>query len=248
MTGSSEPSEPTGPTGSSAAPAGGWTTGTVREVRRPGPDAVVLRLAVDDRVDHVPGQHYVVRLRAEDGYTASRSYSVASDPADPLVELYVERLADGEVSGFLADVVEPGDRLELRGPIGGWFVWDGVRPVLAVGGGSGVVPLVSMLRHARATGRPDQVCLVAAARTADRLPYVEELVGGCQVVALSGEASPTGRPPGRLAAADLQPLLRPDQQVLVCGSPGFAEHAGQLLVGLGVDPRTVRVERFGPSG
>lgn len=237
-----------GPTGPGGWTTGGWTTGTVQEVRRPGPRAVVLRMDVDARVDHVPGQHYVVRLRAEDGYTASRSYSVASDPGDPLVELYVERLDDGEVSGFLADVVEPGDRLELRGPIGGWFVWDGVHPLLAVGGGSGVVPLVSMLRHARATHRPDDVCLVAAARTVDRLPYAEELVGGCQVVALSGEPSPTGRPAGRLVEADLAPLLRPDQQVFVCGSPGFAEHAGQLLVGLGVDPRTVRVERFGPSG
>lgn len=242
----------TGPAGSSTsgagvAPTGGWTTGTVQEVRRRGPGAVVLRLDVDGRVDHVPGQHYVVRLRAEDGYTASRSYSVASDPGDPLVELYVERLVDGEVSGFLADVVEPGDQLELRGPVGGWFVWDGVHPLLAVGGGSGVVPLVSMLRHARVTMRPDDVCLVAAARTADRLPYVEELVGGCQVVALSREDSPTGRPAGRLSAADLAPLLRPDQQVFLCGSPGFTEHAGRLLVGLGVDPGTVRVEQFGPS-
>jgi ferredoxin-NADP reductase len=230
------------------APAGGWTTAVVREVHRPGPDAVRLRLEVADRVDHLPGQHYVVRLRAEDGYTASRSYSVASAPADPLVELYVERLADGEVSGYLADVAAPGDELEVRGPLGGWFVWRGRAPVLAVGGGSGVVPLVSMLRHARATGAPDLVCLVAAARTLDRLPYAEELVGGCQVVALSGEDAPSGRPAGRLAAEDLEPLLRSGVQVFVCGSPAFAEGASRLLVELGVAAADVRVERFGPSG
>lgn len=230
------------------APGGGWTTATVQELTRPGPGAVVLRLAVRDRVDHLPGQHYVVRLRAEDGYTASRSYSVASDPGDPLVELYVERLVDGEVSGFLTDVVVPGDELEVRGPLGGWFVWDGVGAVLAVGGGSGAAPLVAMLRHARATGRPDAVCLVVAARSLDRLPYADELVGGCQVVALSHETSPAGRPAGRLAATDLAPLLRADQQVFLCGSPGFTEHAGRLLVEVGVAEGDVRVERFGPSG
>jgi ferredoxin-NADP reductase len=230
------------------APAGGWTTAVVREVHRPEPEAVRLRLQVRERVDHLPGQHYVVRLRAEDGYTASRSYSVASAPGDPLVELYVERLAEGEVSGYLADVAEPGDELEVRGPLGGWFVWDGARPALAVGGGTGVVPLVAMLRHARALGTPDRVCLVAAARTLDRLPYAEELIGGCQVVALSGETSPSGRPPGRLAAADLEPVLRPGLQVFVCGSAAFAEAASRLLVDVGVPETDVRVERFGPSG
>lgn len=225
-----------------------WVDAVVQEVRHPSPDAVVLRLQVPPGPARQPGQHYVVRLTADDGYTAQRSYSVASAPGEEQVELYVERLAEGEVSGYLADVAEVGDTLEVRGPIGGWFVWDGERPALAVGGGTGVVPLVSMLRHARATGHPDRVCLVAAARTRDRLPYAEELVGGCQVVALSGEASPTGRPPGRLAAADLEPLLRQGQQVFVCGSAGFAEHASRLLVDLGVAEADVRVERFGPSG
>ena len=106
-------------------------------------------------MDHLPGQHYVVRLTAPDGYVAQRSYSIASPPADPLVELFVERLDDGEVSGFLADVVQPGDELEVRGPIGGWFVWDGDSPAVGVAGGSGVVPLVAMLRHADRR-RPDR--------------------------------------------------------------------------------------------
>ena len=136
------------------AVASSWTTGTVREIERLGDAFVKLRLEVADRVDHVPGQHYVVRLRAEDGYTAQRSYSIASDPADPLVELMVECLPRGEVSSFLHDVVEVGDELELRGPIGRWFVWGGTTPSLCVAGGSGVVPFVSMLRYATRDRHP----------------------------------------------------------------------------------------------
>ena len=147
-----------------------WCIGVVREVRHPVADAVLLRLEVQGRTDHLPGQHYVFRLTAEDGYTASRSYSVASAPGDPLLEFYVERLDDGEVSTYLADVVEPGDELELRGPIGGWFVWEGERPAVGVAGGTGVVPLVAMLRHARDLGREDLVRLAVSARTADVAP------------------------------------------------------------------------------
>ena len=121
------------------APSGGWRTATVAEVRHPVPRSVLLRLDVADRMEHMPGQHYVVRLTAEDGYTAQRSYSVASAPGDLLVELFVERLDDGEVSTHLADVVEAGDVLEVRGPIGGWFVWDGETPALLVAGGFGVL-------------------------------------------------------------------------------------------------------------
>src|SRR3954452_21302058 len=115
------------------APSGGGRTATVVGVRHPTPRAVELRLDVPDRVNHLPGQHYVVRLTAEDGYRAQRSYSLASAPEDPQVELFVERLDYGEVSPFLADVVAPGDVLEVHGPIGGWFVWDGESPALLVG-------------------------------------------------------------------------------------------------------------------
>src|SRR5689334_14628423 len=125
-----------------------WTTGTIVEKDHPTPSTVRLRMRVDDRQRHWPGQHYLVRLRAPDGYTAQRSYSVASDDADPLVELLIERLPDGEVSGFLADVAENGDELELRGPIGRWFTWDTATPALVLVGGTGVVPAVSMLRAA----------------------------------------------------------------------------------------------------
>jgi ferredoxin-NADP reductase len=231
----------------SVAPSGGWRRAVVRSVSRPGPRFVVLRLDVEDRVAHLPGQHYVVRLRADDGYTASRSYSVASNPGDDAVELCVERLPDGEISSFLADVVEVGDELEVRGPIGGWFVWDGTTPALAVGGGTGVVPLVSMLRHATEQGTRDAVCLVAAARSLAELPYSDEIRTGCNVLALSRETSPAGRPPSRLTVADLHPHSRDGQGVYICGSAGFAESASLLLLGLGIPATDIRVERFGPT-
>ncbi|MBM7807560.1 ferredoxin-NADP reductase [Geodermatophilus bullaregiensis] len=233
--------------GGRRAPAGGWRTATVTAVDRPTPRGVRLRLDVADRIDHLPGQHYVVRLTAEDGYRAQRSYSVASPPGDPQVELFVERLEDGEVSGYLADVVEPGDVLEVRGPIGGWFVWDGGSPALLVGGGSGVVPLVAMLRTAHDLGRSDLLRLAVAARTRALLPYADELAGSGALLALSRE--PNGiRRAGRLVAEDLVPLWEPGQTAYVCGSASFAEAASQLLVGLGVPAPDIRVERFGPSG
>jgi ferredoxin-NADP reductase len=231
-----------------AAPVGGWRTAVVREVRHPHPDAVILRLEVPDRVDHLPGQHYVVRLTADDGYTASRSYSLSSAPADPLVELYVERLPDGEVSGYLAEEVRPGDQLEVRGPIGGWFVWDGHTPAVGIAGGSGVVPLVAMLRHARDLGDGASLTLAVAARTWAQLPYADELATAGAVIALSREADTDGRPAGRLSAAELVPLLAADATYYLCGSPGFTEAASDLLMELRVPSEVIRVERFGASG
>ncbi|SNR63406.1 Ferredoxin-NADP reductase [Blastococcus mobilis] len=206
-----------------------------------------LRLDVHDRIDHMPGQHYVVRLTAEDGYTAQRSYSVASAPGDPLVELFVERLDDGEVSTHLTDVVEPGDELEVRGPIGGWFVWDGETPALLIAGGVGVVPFVAMLRHARAIGRADLLRIAVSSRTMAELPYTGELLDAGALIVLTREAHGI-RPAGRLTAAELVPLWEPGQIAYVCGSASFAEAASQLLVGLGWPPSGIRVERFGPSG
>ena len=216
-------------------------------VRRPVPRSVQLRLDVVDRVDHMPGQHYVVRLTAEDGYTAQRSYSVASSPGDPLVELFVERLDEGEVSTHLADVVEPGDELEVRGPIGGWFVWDGETPALLVAGGTGVVPLVAMLRTARDLGRTDLLRIAVSSRTLAELPYADELMDGGALIVLTREANGV-RPAGRLTPAELVPLVQPGQTAYVCGSDSFAEAASQMLVTLGFPPADVRVERFGPSG
>ena len=229
------------------APSGGWRLATVALVDHPHTAAVRLRLEVPDRVDHMPGQHYVVRLTAPDGYRAQRSYSVASEPADLGVELYVDRLPGGEVSGYLAEVVEPGDQVEVRGPIGGWFVWDGVTPALLVGGGTGVVPLVAMIRHARSHGTSELLRVAVAARSRSLLPYEEDLVAAGAQLALSREVYGT-RAAGRLGPADLATMLRPGATSYVCGSAAFAESASRLLVELGVPPETIRVERFGPTG
>jgi ferredoxin-NADP reductase len=235
------------------APVGGWRKATVRAVSHPLADAVMLRLDVPDRIDHLPGQHYVVRLRSDDGYTAQRSYSVSSDAADPLLELFVERLPDGEVSTFLADVVVPGDELEVRGPIGGWFVWDASAPALALGGGSGVVPLVAMLRHSITVGRSDLLRLIVSARSFAALPYAAELTAAGALIAITREAY-GARPAGRLRAeevvgpAELAGLVGlGDGTGFVCGSAAFAEAGSQLLVEVGVPAASVRVERFGPS-
>ena len=220
-----------------------WQRGNVVEVRKLSALFVVLRIAIPDRIGHLPGQHFVVRLTAEDRYTASRSYSIASAPHENLVELCVERLADGEVSNYLYDVIEVGDEIEVRGPIGGWFVWDGETPALGVGGGSGVVPLVSMARHARAIGRPELFTVLASARELDRLPYAEELISFGATVALT--AAPAGR---RLGPAELVPGLRSAEIAFICGSAQFAESISRMVVEEGFLESRVRVERFGPTG
>ena len=208
----------------------------------------MLRLEVPDRVDHLPGQHYVIRLTAEDGYVAQRSYSIASAPSDPLIELYVERLEDGEVSTFLADVVQPDDELAIQGPIGGWFIWRGDAPALGLAGGSGVVPLVAMLRHAQHVGRPDLLRLVVSGRTFAELPYAGELTAAGATIVLTREDSAAGRPQGRIQAADVEQLKAPDQTAFICGSNSFAEAASTLLVEQGIPTEVIRIERFGPSG
>lgn len=230
-----------------AAPAGGWTTGTIIEIDHPTDRLVRLRLHVEDRVDHLPGQHYVVRLRAPDAYTAQRSYSVASDPADPLLELMVECLPGGEVSGFLHDVAEVGDVLELRGPIGGWFVWGGDVPAICVAGGSGVVPLVAMARYARRLGLQDRLRIVAVARTWAELPYAAELQRYGALVALTREnlGDRVAAPP---YPSELEPLVDGAARAYVCGSVGFASFATRLLEDAGVAIDAIRVEQFGETG
>jgi ferredoxin-NADP reductase len=229
------------------APAGGWTTGRIIELDRPSDTLVQLRFHVDDRVDHLPGQHYVVRLRAPDGYTAQRSYSVASDPDDPLLELMVECLPGGEVSGFLHDVAEVGDELELRGPIGGWFVWEGDVPAVAVAGGSGVVPIVAMTRYARRLGLQDRLKVVVVARTWQDLPYAAELQRYGAFIALTRENLDQ-----RVAAppypAEMAAYVAGAERAYVCGSVGFATFATRLLGESGVLADTIRVEQFGETG
>lgn len=232
--------------------ASAWTTGVVREIEHLGDSFVKLRLEVADRHDHVPGQHYVVRLRAPDGYTAQRSYSIASDPADPLVELMVECLPRGEVSGFLHEVAEVGDEFEVRGPIGRWFVWGGTTPSLCVAGGSGVVPFVSMMRHARRTGTQHLLKVVASAQYRSRLPYADELEEYGAFIALTRENQPQPDGTERVAAHvypdELVPLAEGIERAYVCGSVGFASFAGRILGEAGVRGDSVRVEQFGATG
>lgn len=238
-------------------PIGGWQQAKVLEVRRETPNAKTFRLALPRPTPYLAGQYLVLRLTAPDGYRAQRSYSIASapSPADGVseepteVELTVELLPDGEVSTFLHEVVEPGDELEVRGPIGGYFVWAGDEPAVLVGGGSGVVPLVSILRLARRLGRADMVRMVASARRPSDLYYRDELNGPEVRVVYTREAPPGDpRPAARLTADDLAPALLPDAVVYVCGTAGFADAASDLLMGLGVPPERIRTERFDPTG
>lgn len=225
-----------------------WEWADVVEIRRETPRVSTFRLRLAEPVDFLPGQHYVVRLTAPDGYRAQRSYSVASAPdGGREIELAVERLDDGEVSGFLHDGLLVGDRLEVRGPIGGWFVWDGNTPATLIGGGTGVVPLMSMLRHARRVGGDAR--LLVSVRTPADLPFADELLDRPDVRIVHSRVTPPGavRPAGRIARSDIEPVLRPGAAVFVCGSSGFVEAASALLVAAGVDPSDVRIERFGPS-
>lgn len=229
------------------APAGDWTTGTIIELDHPTDRLVRLRLHVADRVDHLAGQHYVVRLRAPDGYTAQRSYSIASDPDDPLLELMVECLPGGEVSGFLHDVAEVGDVLELRGPIGGWFVWEGDVPAVCLAGGSGVVPVVAMTRVARRLGLQDRLKVVVVARTWDELPYAAELQRYGAFIALTRQnlGERVAAPPYH---DELAPYVAGAERAYVCGSVGFASYATRLLEESRIDTDTIRVEQFGETG
>jgi ferredoxin-NADP reductase len=228
-----------------------WQNAKVVAIREETTRAKSFRLALPTPAPHRAGQHVVVRLTAPDGYTASRSYSIASPPGpDPAeLEITVERLEGGEVSTFLHDEVAIGDELEVRGPIGGWFVWEGDTPAIMIGGGSGVVPLMAMLRYARLTGKADLVHLVVSVRTPDDLYYADEIVGPESTLVYTRAGPPSfARPPGRLGPGDILQPIAPEARGYVCGSSGFADAASRLLVDLGVPTAQIRVERFGPTG
>jgi ferredoxin-NADP reductase len=227
-----------------------WERATVTAIRDETSTAKTFRLRLDRPAAHLPGQHYILRLTAPDGYSASRSYSVASAPdGSEMIDLTIERLPSGEVSAFMHDEVVVGDQLEVRGPIGGWFVWAGEVPALLVGGGSGVVPLMAMLRHARRHGSTDLVRLIVSVRTPADLYYHDELPGPESTVIYTRTApAGTDRPPGRITEADLEPLLRPDAVVYICGSSPFADAATDAAEAAGAAANRIRVERFGPTG
>jgi ferredoxin-NADP reductase len=244
VTGSGELAEPFEAAGRGAT---AWTTGRIINKDFPAPHLVRLRMHVDDRQRHWPGQHYLIRLRAPDDYTAQRSYSLASDDSDPLVEFLVERLPDGEVSEFLADVAEVGDVLELRGPIGRWFRWDTYTPALCLVGGTGIVPAISMIRAARHLGRSEQLRVVAVARSPEELPYADELARAGATVAYTRHGT-DDRPAGPPTREELAPLLDGAELAFVCGSSRFAGFAEDLLIASGLAPEAIRVEKFGVTG
>lgn len=220
-----------------------------------------IRLAVADWPGHLPGQHADVRLTADDGYRAERSYSIASPPEAPPLELTVERLDDGEVSPFLADQLRTGDEIQLRGPIGGYFVWSAerTRPLLLVAGGSGVVPLMCMLRHRQLAGSTVPAALLYSVRTRDEIIYHRELADLARSdprftlhITLTRDAGPgwDGRV-GRIDLAAVQALLEGLGGAVdgyVCGSDGFVAAASALLSQAGQPPESIRTERFGPTG
>jgi ferredoxin-NADP reductase len=233
----------------------GWRPAAVREVVPETPSATTLVLGVAGWPGHRAGQHVDLRLTAEDGYQATRSYSVASAPEDDDVAVTVERLDDGEVSPYLVDEAQPGDQLEVRGPVGGWFVWSAADggPLFLVAGGSGLVPLMAMLRH-RARARSDaEARLLLSARSERDVLYageLRELVDPSITYTREPPAGWTGHARrvdrAMLGEAGFPPERRP--RVFVCGATGFVEHVARELVALGHDPSRIRTERFGATG
>ena len=251
-------------TAAPAAPRLEWRVATVAEVREETRRARTLVLDVPQWPGHRAGQHVDVRLVAEDGYQAQRSYSIASPPEADKLALTVERLDDGEVSPYLIDVLRPGDGLELRGPIGGYFVWDVAQrgPLLLVAGGSGIVPLMAMLRHHtladEATRAQTPVRLLYSARVWDDVIYRDELRGMAEDPHVRVSFTLTREAPRdwagyrrRIDRAMLDEVCWPPAgmpRAFVCGPTPLVESVATLLVELGYDPQRVRTERFGPTG
>jgi ferredoxin-NADP reductase len=227
-----------------------WEDATVVAIRDETAHAKTFRLALGRPSQRLAGQHYIVRLTAPDGYTAMRSYSVASAPdGSNEFELTVELLPEGEVSSFLHEEVVVGDHLEVRGPIGGWFVWKGTTPALGIGGGSGVVPIMAMLRLARRQNRSDLFQVVVSVRSPADLYYASEIDGSETTIVYTREPPPaSSRPAGRLRPHDIAPCVRDGATTYICGSTAFTNAASDLVVQAGVPVDHIRVERFGPTG
>ena len=231
-----------------------WQVGTVREVVTETATARTISLDVPGWAGHLAGQHLDVRLTAEDGYAAERSYSIASAPGEP-VAITVQRLEDGEVSPYLTDELRPGDQLEVRGPIGGYFVWDGEpEPMLLLAGGSGVVPLRSMLRQRARVGSATPARLLYSAKSLPDVIYRTELDryghDGAEVSYTLTKQEPPGWTGhvGRVDQALIEQVAWPVEQqpiAFVCGPTSFVEAVAQGLVMLGYPPGRVKTERFG---
>jgi ferredoxin-NADP reductase len=238
-----------------------WQLGEVAEVIQETPRVSSLVLDVPAWPGHLAGQHVDVRLTAEDGYQAQRSYSIASPPEDPRVTLTVERLRDGEVSPYLVGEVRPGDKVEFRGPIGGYFVWRAgeERPLLLVAGGSGIVPLMAMIRHHAAAGATAPVRLLYSSRSIEDVIYkdeLERLSAGDKRLAVAHTLT-RSQPPGwdgyarRIDGEMVAEAAWPKKDgpaVFICGPTAFVETASGLLVESGYETAWIKTERFGATG
>lgn len=240
-----------------------WQQATVTAIRPETPRVKTFTLALPAFTPHLAGQHYDLRLTAEGGYQAERSYSIASPPEQTgEIELTVELIADGEVSGYLFEGVTVGDPLAVRGPIGGYFVWrgaPGASPLLLVGGGSGVVPLMAMLRHRQRAGLQVPALLLLVVRTPEDAIYHAELETMAQadptftLVLSYTRQAPAGwlgyqRRPDALMLAEVLARLPPSPQAYVCGPTGLVEAVANALQASGLPPAAILTERFGPTG
>lgn len=239
-----------------------WQIATVTRINQETPTVKTLTFSLPVWRPHLPGQHYDVRLTAPDGYQTERSYSIASGPErNGEIDLTVERLEDGEVSPYLDDVLMVGDQLELRGPIGGYFVWEGRMggPVLLVGGGSGVVPLMSMIRHRQAAGSKAPMWLLYSVRSPEEVIYADELMrffdarDGLEVIYTYTRQQPPGWTgyQRRIDTQMLQEVIHPIKRLFhayICGPTLLVESVANQLVQLGIAAENIRTERFGPTG
>jgi ferredoxin-NADP reductase len=239
-----------------------WQIASVTNIKPETADVKTFTLKLPAWMRHRAGQHYDIRLTAEDGYQAQRSYSIASEPErEREVDITVERLNDGEVSTYLHDVLIPGDRVEVRGPIGGYFVWEATmaEPLLLIAGGSGVVPLMSMIRHRAAAGASNPTVLLYSSRSFDDIIYYSELdalgkaTGGPKVFHTLTRSQPADwkgyarRIDEKMLREVTGPLGR-TAQVFICGPTLMVESAANALVKIGIDSNRIRTERFGPTG
>jgi ferredoxin-NADP reductase len=238
-----------------------WQRASVHDVVVETPRVKTVMLRVGGWQGHRPGQHVDIRLTGEDGYQAQRSYSIASPPEDELLALTVERVDDGEVSPYLVDDVRVGDQFELRGPIGGYFVWTVAAggPLCLIAGGSGIAPLMAMLRHRDRHQDRTPATLLYSSRTVDDVIYRRELDAmaargrGLRVLHTLTRQQPAGWAGhrGRIDRAMLAQACFPSVQrpkMFVCGPTPFVEDVSRFLVELGHDPLAIKTERFGPSG
>ena len=239
-----------------------WQIASIKDIKPETAKVKTFTLRLPAWVRHRAGQHYDIRLTAEDGYQAQRSYSIASAPErDGEIDLTIERIEDGEVSTYMHDVLIPGDRIEVRGPIGGYFVWDASmdEPLLLIAGGSGVVPLMSMLRHRAAAGAQNPTALLYSSRGFEDIIYYQELEnlstanGGPQIFHTLTRSQPAdwNSYARRIDQAMLKEVAGPlgkAVQAYICGPTLLVESAANTLVNIGIRSDQIRTERFGPTG